>query len=126
MSDLIDLLKLLGDGLGKLISTEETQKKTVAQHFLNLSHTLNAFLPAARDQNFDEMKRLEGKTEGLLDSLRQTKSIERVLGADHAKEFFATLASVSNAKSLAAAGGAADLDIIIKAAGYFEAYHETL
>lgn len=126
MSDIVELLKLLSDGLQKFMGANRLKRAQVAQSFLNLSKTFNAFPPALETNNFNEMRRLEKKTKGLLDSLRAAGTMLQVLGKEDAERFFQTIERVSNAKSLFAERKEGDLDAIIEAAGYFEGYYETL
>jgi len=126
MSDVIEILKLVGAGMSRLAAANREQRAEVARHFLNLANTFNSFPPAHEARNFTEMRRLAAKTHGHLDSLRQTEVFSSVLGTD-AERFFKTIETVSNAKDLMSDDKSPTrITEIIEAAGYFEGFHETL
>lgn len=126
MSDIIEILKLVGGAVRGLVNADRDERAQVAQHFLSLSRTFNAFPPAQRARDFDEMRRLAAKTHGLLDGLRDTAVFTNVLGSNAAK-FFETITAISNAKDMVSEDRSPEqLVKVVTAAGYFEGYYEVL
>lgn len=58
MSDVVEILKLVGAAVNRLVTANREQRAEVARHFLNLAKTFNSFPAAYEARNFTEMRRL--------------------------------------------------------------------
>lgn len=124
--DYFEILRSIETLVSHLSKRSMDDKIEVAKHFKNLSETFNKFPIAHSNGDINEMIRLTAKTQGLLDSLRTSRVFINFLG-NESENFFGMIQEISTAKDLLSNDHSAEkLRIIIKAAGYFEGYYETL
>ena len=129
MLALIETLQFVGSLIGKMLDQNKEKRHETAKTFATLSKTFTAFSPAYEEKDFNKMSKLEAKTRGQLDALKSISSFVDVLGNEDAVRFFAAIEDVANAKgllSLKGEEGRNHLNLVIKAAGYFEGYAEIL
>ena len=127
MSDIIEAFKLVSGFIGTFAQMDSERRIQTAGTFASLSRTFDAFAPAYRDRNIDAMTKLEAKTRGHLEALKSNENFARVLGTEEAEKFFSAIEKVATAKeflTLNEEEGRSHIDLIIKAAGYFEGYAE--
>ena len=125
----LELAKLLGQGMSKLLAADKVRRVQTAEHFNNLAVTFSEFEPALTRGDTAKVNQLLARTRELVLLLAENETVRLVVGKTKLTKIVTLAHDVQNAKEALATLQKADpssFSVINQAIGHLEAHVLTL